>query len=771
MPERDDIFQKAMNEGHSAAWDQEWDKAVSAYRRALQEIPDQPKALNSLGLALYQLGRLEESLQTYLSVAKISPDDPLPMEKVAQLSERLGNLKNAIDAAFRAGDLYLQQRDTQKALDNWVRVTNLNPQHTFAHLRLAQVHEKLGHVQKAVTEYLAVASILQHAGNAEKTKEMVEKARSLLPDSPEVKQAQTLLKTGQLLPQPIRGKGGTGPIRMAQVKQLQPSHASRTSSGLDPVSEARQKALTRLAELLFEYSDESPSSQERPGLSAFVKSTGGISIQHAEQTKVIRHLGQAIDAQSKGRETQAVEELEGALEAGFKHPSLYFNLGLLRFKGERLESAQRLLQNAVKHIDYALGTRLLLGQLFVRKSNFREAVLEYLEALKLADSMTVPAEQSDDIRQQYEPLIESYQSRDDETELRKVCENINSLLMRPNWREQLHKIREQMPKQDGNMLAPLADVILQAQSSSVLDSMNRINQLAHMGSLRTAMGEAYDAVQQAPTYLPLHILMGDLLVQEGRTTDAITKFSVVAQSYSARGEGLQATKLLRRIIQLSPMDINSRTRLIDQLVERGQTNDAIQENVELAEIYYRLAELDLARKTYTSALRMVQQGNSNSEWNIRILQSMADIDLQRLDWKQALRVYEQIRTLDPDDDGARKQLVELNLRMNQPDKALSEIENYLNHLENQHNNELAIIFLQDLIEEHEDQPLLKRTFAAQLHRSGLTNEAITVLDKLVETLMQKGDKQGAMEVINQIVLMNPPNAEDYSQLLNQMRNT
>jgi len=247
MSERDDIFQKAMNEGHSAAWDQEWDKAVSAYRRALQEIPDQPKALNSLGLALYQLGRLEESLQIYLSVAKISPDDPVPMEKVAQLSERLGNLKNAIDAAFRAGDLYLQQRDTQKALENWVRVTNLNPQHTFAHLRLAQVHEKLGHVQQAVTEYLAVASILQRAGNAEKTKEMVEKAQSLLPNSPEVKQAQTLLKTGQLLPQPIRGKGGTGPIRMAQVKQLQTSHASRTSSGLDPVSEARQKALTRLA--------------------------------------------------------------------------------------------------------------------------------------------------------------------------------------------------------------------------------------------------------------------------------------------------------------------------------------------------------------------------------------------------------------------------------------------------------------------------------------------------------------------------------------------
>lgn len=767
MPGRDDIFQKAMNEGHSAAWDQEWDKAVSAYRRALQEIPDNPKALSSLALALYQSGHIEEALQLYMNVAKLSPDDPVPMEKVAQLSERLGNLKNAMDAALRAGDLFLKQRDTEKALENWVRVTNLNPEHAIARSRLAQVHEKLGHAQQSVTEYLALASIIQRAGNAEKSKEMVDKAQSISPNSQEVKQAQTLLKTGQLLPKPIRGKGGTGPIRMSQVKQLQ--EPQKAASGLDPITEARQKALTQLAELLFEFSDESPAAQERRGLSAIMKGTGGISMQQAEQTKVVLHLGQAIDSQSKGRESQAAEEMEAALDANFKHPALYFNLGLLRFKGERYESAQRFLQNAVKHHDYALGTRLLLGQMLLKKSNFRDAALEYLEALKLADSMTVSSDQADDIRQQYEPFIEAQKNQKDETTLQKICENIDSLLTRPDWREQLHKTREQMPKQDGEMLAPLADVILQAQSSSVLESMNRINQLARTGSLRSAMDEAYDAVLHAPTYLPLHTLMGDLLVQEGRPTEAIAKYGVVAQSYSARGEVLQATKLLRRIIQLSPMDLGSRNRLIDQLIARGQIDDAIHEYLELAAIHYRLAELDMARKTYTTALRLVQQGNANRDWNTHILQRMADIDLQRLDWKQALRVYEQIRTLAPDDDAARKQIIELNLRMAQPDKALSELENYINHLESQNKSELSITFLEELTKDHEDQPLLKRTLAAQLHHLGRTTEAVSLLDILGETLVQKGDRQGAMDVINQIVLMNPPNVEDYRQLLKQLR--
>src|SRR5512143_537453 len=192
MPGHDDIFQKAMNEGHSAAWDQDWEKAAAAYRKALQQSPDNPKALNSLGLALYQLGKLEEALQIYLQVAKLSREDPIPIEKVSQLSERLGDLKVAVDAAMRAGDLFLNQRDTEKAIENWVRVTNVYPEHAIAHSRLAQVHEKLGHTQQAVTEYLAIASLFQRAGNAEKTLQLVGKALQLMPASPEAKQAQNL---------------------------------------------------------------------------------------------------------------------------------------------------------------------------------------------------------------------------------------------------------------------------------------------------------------------------------------------------------------------------------------------------------------------------------------------------------------------------------------------------------------------------------------------------------------------------------------------------
>src|SRR5512142_2665599 len=286
-------------------------------------------------------------------------------------------------------------------MENWVRVTMLDPDNVMAHSRLALAHERLGHKQQAVTEFIAVAALIQRTGNIQKTAELVNRALQLMPDSEEAKQAQTTLRTGQLLPKPLRPKGGTGPIAMAQVKQLDQARPKEdTYSGLDPIAEARQKALTRLAEILFEYtSEDSHALQARHGLQALMRGTGQLSMQQSEQTKVVLHLGQSIDAQTKNDDEQAAEELEHALELGFNHPALYFDLGLLRSQGDRSESAIRHLQHSIKHKDFGLAARLLMGQINQKLGRLGPASIDYLEALKLADSLIVPEEQSDEIRQ------------------------------------------------------------------------------------------------------------------------------------------------------------------------------------------------------------------------------------------------------------------------------------------------------------------------------------------------------------------------------------
>ena len=623
MAEKSEVFQKAMSRGHSAAWDQQWDQAAAAYQQALDEMPDNPKALSSLGLALFELQRYEESLQIYQKAVQAAPRDPVPLEKAGQLLERLGNIKEAIQDFLRAGELHIQNQNSEKALENWIRITQLDSQHIAARVYLGMVHERLGHVPPATSEYLAAASLYQRSGNAAKAADMVKRALHLAPHSPEVLQAEARLKNGQLLPKPIHRQGGTGALRLAQVKQLEPLKS--TDTGLDPIAEARKLALNRLAEVLFDLSEEVGASavSSKRGMQAIVRGTDQVNIKQSERSKIMFHIGQAIDAQTKNHEDQAADELEKALGAGFKDPSLNFDLGLLRSKSERMESAMPHLQIAVKHKDYALGSRLLMAQIHQKMGHLQEATVEYLEALKIADTLVVPPEQAAEIRQLYEPLIEAQSQQIDTEKMEQLCETIKHLLLRPNWRAEVTLAREQLPKYAEGVM-PLAEILTQAQSGQVIEAVGRVRQFARSGYLRSAMDEAFESFKFAPTYLPLHTLIGDLLIQEGRNQDAIAKYTVVAQAYSVRGEAAQAISLLRRVVEVAPMDLAARSRLIDQLAARGHVDDAISEYIDLADIYYRLAELDMARKTYTTALRLAQQGertgfgvsNCSSAWLI-----------------------------------------------------------------------------------------------------------------------------------------------------------
>ncbi len=769
MAGREDIFQKAMNMGHSAAWDQQWDKAAAAYQKALEEVPDHPKALSSLGLALFELQRYDESLQVYQKAAQAAPNDPVQQEKVGQLSERVGNIQEAVQSFLKAAELYIQNQDAEKALTNWVRVTQLDPEHVTAHSYLAMVHERLGHTQQAATEYLMVASLLQRSGNAEKAAEMIGRALRLVPKSPEVRQAQTMLKGGQLLPKPMRPTGGTGPLRMAPVKQLE--SPKNTDTGLDPIAEARKHALTRLAEALFDLSDgaDTPQASKR-GMQAIVRGTGELNLKQSDRSKIMLYIGQAIDAQTKNREAQAADELEKALAVGFTDAALYFDLGLLRSKTERLESAMRHLQNAVKHADYALGARLLLAQIQRQMGRLPEAVTEYMEALKIADATVVPPDQSDEIRQLYEPLIEANAHQTGTVIMEQLCDNIKQLLLRPNWRAEVLLAREQLPKSiEGAPPMPLAEILAQAQSSQVIETIGRVRALARAGHLRTAMDEAFESFKYAPTYLPLHTLVGDLLIQEGRTQDAIAKYTVVAEAYSVRGEATQAVNLLRRIVQVAPMDLVVRTRLIDQLAARGLVNEAVGEYIELADIYYRLAELDLARKTYTTALHLAQQGGANRAWSVKLMRRMADIDMQRLDWRQALRIFEQLRTLEPDDITVRKSLIDLNIRLAQLPQATTELENFLAHLQSSGRRGEAIPFLEELINDVPKQGLLHRALAEQYHLAERIPDAVAQLDALGDLLLNAGDRDGAIQTLETIMAMNPPNMKVYKTLLAKIK--
>jgi len=768
MTGREDVFNRAMNEGHSAAWDQTWDKASKFYETALQEFPDNPKALKSYGLALFESHHLDESLLAYEHAAKSSPLDPVPFEHIAQISKILGKNKLAVQAAMQAAELYIKNRNTEKAIENWLTVTQVSPENSQAHSNLAFVYAKLGYQNKTVMEYLALATILQHSGNSAKAAEMIARALQVMPGSTEARQAASLLKNGQMLPPPMHPKSGMEPLPKAETTWLEaPSPAK---SDLDPISSARQVALSRLAELLFEYSSEKVNTQPvRRGMKAIVRGTGPLQ-ENGESAMILLHLGQAIDAQSREDDPKAAEELEKVLEAGFTDAALYFDLGLLRTGGDRLESALRYLGHSVVHVNYALGARLLMGETLFKLGRLNEASIEYLEALKLADMQAVAPEQTETIGQLYESIIETQAQQTDLAELEKVCNVIEDLLNRSDWRAQVSAGRAQLSEGgiDSGPL-PLAEILTQTKSSQVIEAMGNVHKLAKAGQLRSAMEEAFHSIQLAPTYLPLHLLISDLLIKDENIPDAITKLSVVAHAYAVRGESSQASKILKRVIQLSPMDLAARTHLIDQLVAQGQAEDALSEYLELADQYYHQADLDNAHKTYETALRLCQQTHVHSDWNVRILNNMADIDMQHLNWKEACFFYEQICALRPDDKAVRKNIIDLHIRLGKINQAYDEVDSFLTLLASNGQHSAAIPFLQALLEEHPHQVILHRYLAEEFRQNGQKDRAIEQLDTLGKSYMDSGDTRSTMQVIESIIALEPSNIDRYSAVLEKLK--
>jgi tetratricopeptide (TPR) repeat protein len=312
-------------------------------------------------------------------------------------------------------------------------------------------------------------------------------------------------------------------------------------------------------------------------------------------------------------------------------------------------------------------------------------------------------------------------------------------------------------------------MLTEGGSSQVVESLARVNQLARKNKLRTAMEEAFHAISFAPTYLPLHICIGDLLVQENQIPEAVKKYMVIAESYNVRGEANRAITLLKRVGELAPMDMEARNRLIELMMARGLVDETVKELLKLAETYYSLADLSMAHKTYSRALRYAQQANVDRQIKVKILHLMADIDMQSLDWRNGLRVFEQIRTLQPDDEKARDMLVDLNFRLNQPAQALSELDNYLAHLMSSAQQEKALESMTALIREYPNQPALHRRLAEIYRQYGRYSEAIDELDIAGDQFLQAGNKASAIEAIMAILALNPTNAVQYQQVLATLR--
>lgn len=758
-----------MRLGHSAAWDLQWNRSIEFYRKALAEFPNHPNALNSLALALLETGQLDEALVAYQTAAKSTPDDPIPVEKSAEIYERLGKIDNSIQAREDAADMYIRRKDAGKAVDNWRHIARLDPENLAARSRLALTYERLGRTRDSALEYLSVASILQKGAKTDRAKEAVQRSLAIFPGDSEATQYLRLLNQGKELPGPTQPRGGTAPLRMAQVQEFLRDEGKEPIEEdeqlKDPEAAAQGEALTILAGILFE-EPKDEGKEQGLGMSDI---TSGHTGELQPSTAIFRYLAEAIDLQTRGHTEQAIKEFSRAMDSGLNHPAAHYNLALLYKEVGNTAEARKHLIGSLGHPNLALGANLALGRIANEKGDLPEAARYLLQALKLADSLTVEKGQSSDLNQYYETLLAT-ETEGNKKELEQIVNNTLEFLSGPEWLHRLKEAREELEKEgQGEGVVPIAEMLAVGDTDKVLRSMKRIDHLMDQGLHSSAMEEALLALDYAPTYLTLHRRIADIQIASGRTEPGYLKLSMIAETHRVRGESAQAADVYLKILQHSPVDLPARTRLIELLVQQDRGDEALNQSLELAEIYQDMAEIDLARKTLANSLRLSQQMSTGNGWSLRILHRMGDIDLSRLDQRRALRVYEQIRSLDPSDDKARVSLIDLNLRIGQEDQAAKELDSYLEFLVDSGRGAEALNLLEEMAREHPGRQALHARLAEAYKAAGRTADAIAQYDALGEIQLDAGQNDDAVRSIQAIIDLNPPDVEGYHEVLRNLK--
>jgi tetratricopeptide (TPR) repeat protein len=393
----------------------------------------------------------------------------------------------------------------------------------------------------------------------------------------------------------------------------------------------------------------------------------------------------------------------------------------------------------------------------------------FVEVLRIIDVANAQPEQVNDLTQLYESLTDSYIAKGEREQALRFVNSLVEFLSQEEWEDKVVQARRRLDAlaKEGPPLS-LAEMLAIPDSERILESIALAQEYTERGIFYAALEECHHALGLAPTYLPIHRQLAQVLAAMGQVDEAVSKYVVTGDSYQMRGNVRPAMAVYQRALELAPMDTGVRSKLIDLLTSRGEIDEALEHYLILADSRYQLAQIEQARETYQKALRLAPQSSAERQWKVRILHEIGDIYAQRVEWRRAVEVYEQICKLAPEDGRARSALMNLYYRLNRPELATAELDSLLAIYRKSGETKRIFATLEDVVRERPDDIVLRTRLAQAYLDAGKAEKALGHLDKLGDLLLEAGRYDDAKATIRAIIALQPPNVAAYQQLLDEL---
>ena len=143
-----------------------------------------------------QQGKINAAIDDYTKIAEFDPDDLTVVNTLGDLLVRAGRVEEAIVNFSKIAESYRENGFTLKAIAMFKKISKLNPQNVDVSLKLASLYSQQGLLVEARQQYLQVADSHARSGKTQKALEVYQKIADLDPENTAVriKLAETYMR-------------------------------------------------------------------------------------------------------------------------------------------------------------------------------------------------------------------------------------------------------------------------------------------------------------------------------------------------------------------------------------------------------------------------------------------------------------------------------------------------------------------------------------------------------------------------------------------------
>lgn len=661
------LYETALKRGHDYAWQNQWDRALKEYQRAVGEFPDDRDARSNLALAYLRLKQWPDALREYLALAQDKPKDTFIQSRLADIYVATNDTSAAERTYFGLADLFEQQNQPSEAVKALQELTRVLPRNERAYKRIGDLAEHIGDQATAAQAHIMLANLATESNNLDGALAQADYAFNLTGSD----EARDLL------------------YKLRRIQNANaPAPPPKKQEGLG------QGEINEMLTLAVGY-------QERKQYAAATRMYEALVNAGVRRPDVIFNLG--LLNQQTGQHQVAIQHFQGlsqdedyAMSAFYSMGESYRALGNLTQAAQSYDSALRLinLQTIGKgEIDDLIQLYESAAQTYIAMDNTSRAATLYSSLAGFLQGRHWNREQTEEIQHKAKSLTEEsmraklrrisgdesvsaeadatrtqppevISGRLSSTTLRPITDYLKATPAQPDPEEsapysgprrvgqseslrrvgQSEPVRHQRQSEPMPRPAPpppanpntntirLADQpttptappaaaravrSLRQQQRDTQNLSFAVNQM--LREMRTqmdnalyyaAVDNAFEVIRVAPDYLPVHLHLAQIYQRQGRPEESLVKYQTTLDLYLARNEPAAAADIFPLILELDPNNVTTRSRFIMSLTDLKRLDDAALQELELAAIYQAQGQDERATDEYRRA-RQLAPANAN----------------------------------------------------------------------------------------------------------------------------------------------------------------